>query len=72
MAKVKLLWNESAPTVCPDIYTPNSSKGTLVGETIGTPDKLINPPSLPLFSGADPTPKVETNYEQWLFQARGH
>ena len=38
---------------------------------MGTPIKLINPPSLPLFSGADPTPKDEANYEQWLFQARG-
>ena len=38
---------------------------------MGTPIKLINPPRLPLYSGADPTPKVEANYEQWLFQARG-
>ena len=38
---------------------------------MGTPVKLINLPSLPLFSGAEPTPKDEANYEQWLFQARG-
>ena len=37
---------------------------------MGNPIKLINPPSLPLFSGADPTSKYEANYEQWLFQAR--
>ena len=71
MAKAKLLWNESAPTVHLDIHTLNPSQGTLVGGTIGTPVKLINLPSLPLFSGADPTPKDEANYGQWLFQARG-
>ena len=71
MAKVKLLWNESAPSVHSNIQTPNLSQGTLVGGTMGTPIKLINPPSLPLFSGADHTPKDEANYEQWLFQARG-
>ena len=38
---------------------------------MGTPIKLINPPSLPLFSGADPIPKDDGNYEQWLLQARG-
>ena len=38
---------------------------------MGTHIKLINPPSLPLFSGVDPTPKDEANYKQWLFQARG-
>ena len=37
----------------------------------GDPINLINPPSLPLFSGEDPTAKDEVNYEQWLFQARG-
>ena len=62
VATVKLLQNESAPTVCPDIHTPNPSQGTLVGGTMGTPVKLINLPSLPLFSGADPTPKDEDNY----------
>ena len=72
MAKVKLLQNESTHTVHPDIHTPNPSQGTLVGGTMGTPVKLINLPSLPLFSGVDPTPKDEANYEQWLFQARGH
>ena len=69
MAKVKLLQNESALSVCSDIHTPNPSQGTLVAGTMATPIKLFNPPSLPLFSGADPTPKDEANYEQWLFQA---
>ena len=67
VAKVKLLWNESAPTACLDIHTANPSQGTLVGGTIGTPVKLITLPSLPLFMGADPTPRDEANYEQWLF-----
>ena len=35
MAKVELLWNESAPTVCLDVHTPNPSQGTLVGGTMG-------------------------------------
>ena len=69
MAKVKLLQNQSAPSVCSDIQTPNLSQGTLVGGTMGTTIKLINPPGLPLFSGVDPTPKDEAYYEQWLFQA---
>ena len=72
MAEVKLLQNESAPTVCLDIHTPSQSQGTLVGGTMGTPVKLIYLPSFLLFSGADPTPKDEANCEQWLFQARGH
>ena len=42
-----------------------------IGENYVDPVKQVNPPSLPLFSGADPTPKDEANYEQWLFQARG-
>ena len=70
-ANVELLWKESAPSVCSDIQTPNQSDGSLVGGTMGTPIKLINPSSLPLFSGADPTPKDEANYQQWLFQVRG-
>ena len=57
--------------VHPDIHTPNPSQGILVGGTMGTPVKLINLPRLPLFSGADPTPKDEANYEQWLLQAGG-
>ena len=32
---------------------------------MGTPIKLINSPSIPLFSGATPTSKDEANYEQW-------
>ena len=71
VAKVKLLQRESAPSVHSDIQTPNQSQGTLVGGNMGTPIRLINPPSLPLFSGADPTPRDEAYYEQWLFQARG-
>ena len=71
VAKVELLQRESAPSVYSEIQMPNQSQRTLVGGTMGTPIKLINPPSLPLFSGADPTPKDEANYEQWLFQARG-
>ena len=72
MAKVELLQNESAPTVLLDIHTPNPFQGTLVGGTMGTPVKLINLSSLPLFSETDPTPKDEANYEQWLFQTRGY
>ena len=72
VAKVKLLQNESTPSVHSDIHTPNWSQGTLVRGTMGTPVKLINLPRLPLFSWADPPPKDEANYEQWLYQARGH
>ena len=71
MVKVESLLNESVPSVHSDIQTPNLSQGILVGETMVTSMKLINPPSLPLFLGADPTPKDEANYEQWLFQAQG-
>ena len=68
---VKLLQREFAPSVHSDIQTLNQSQGTLVGGTMRTRIKLINPLNLPLFSGADATPKDEANYEQWLFQARG-
>ena len=69
VAKVKLLQRELAPSVCSDIQTSKSISRDLSRRDHGTPIKLINPPSLPLFSGADPTPKDEANYEQWLFQA---
>ena len=69
--KVKLLQRESILSMYSAIQTPNQSEGTLVRGTVGSPIKLINPPSLPLFSGVDPTPKDEVNYEQWLFQAVG-
>ena len=72
MAKVELLQNESTLMACPEIHTPNLSQGTLVGGTLETPIKLVNLPSLPLFCGADPTPKYEANYKQWLIQSRGH
>ena len=72
VAKVKLLQRESASSVLSDIQTPNQSQGTLVRGTVGSPIKLINQPSIPLFSGVDPTPKDEANYEQWVFKASEH
>ena len=71
VAKIKALQKESVPSVCSSIQTPNQSQGTLIRGTAGSPFKLINPSSLPLVSGADPTPEDEANYEQWLFWARG-
>ena len=71
VAKVEALQRVSVLSVCSDIQTPNQYQGTLVRGTSGHPVKLINPPSLPLFSGVDPTPKDEANYKQWLFQTRG-
>ena len=65
-------FEKNLPQVC--IQTSKlqiNSRGPWWGGTMGTPVKLINPPSLSLFSGADPTPKHEASYEQWLFQARG-
>ena len=59
------------PLLCIQIYILQiSPKEPWWGEH-GTPVKLINLPSLPLFSGADPTPKDEAYYEQWLCQAKG-
>ena len=71
MPKVEELQKELVPSVPSSIQTPNQSQGTLVTGIVGSPIKLINPPSLPLFLEADHTPKDETIYEQWLLQARG-
>ena len=56
---VELFHNESAPTVHSDIHTPNPSQGSLMGGTMGTPVKLTNPPSLPLFPGQTLHPKMK-------------
>ena len=33
--------------------------------------KVRKPPELPYFSGADPVPREEGSFEQWIFQVRG-
>ena len=47
VAKVKALQKELVPSVHLSIQTPNQSQGTLVRGTVGSPIKLIKPPSLP-------------------------
>ena len=39
--------------------------------TIAPNPQLVMSPGLPLFSGAEPTPRDEGTYEQWRFQVRG-
>ena len=34
-------------------------------------NKLMKPPDLPLFSGAEPVPREEGSFDQWMFQVQG-
>ena len=47
---------------------PRSSISIDVG---GSP-KERKPPALPVFSGSDPVPRDEGNFEQWFFQVQGY
>ena len=62
-------FRENQFQVCVQTFKPQC-QGTLVGGAMKPPIKLINPPSLPLFSGVDTTPKDKANYKHWLFYAR--
>ena len=53
---------ESIPRIGSNIITPTPS-------TVGT-KKNSKPPSLPIFSGEQPTPRGEAEYQQWVFQVR--
>ena len=55
-------WQESIPRISSSIVTPTPS-------TVGT-KKNSKPPSLPIFSGEQPTPRGEAEYQQWVFQVR--
>ena len=55
-------WQESIPRISSSIVTPTPS-------TVGT-KKNSKPPSLPIFSGKQPTPCGEAEYQQWVFQVR--
>ena len=39
--------------------------------TVAPNPQLVMSPGLPLFSGAEPTPRDEGTYEQWRSQVRG-
>ena len=34
-------------------------------------NKLMKPPDLPLFSEAEPVPREEGSFDQWMFQVQG-
>ena len=34
-------------------------------------NKLMKPPDLPLFYGAEPVPREEGSFDQWMFQVQG-
>ena len=51
---------ESIPRVSSSIVTPTLS-------AVGA-KKNSKPPSLPIFSGEQPTPRGEAEYQQWVFQ----
>ena len=65
------------PLIPSRIVTPNVHEtGAPTGETqeilTSAPNtQLIMTPGLPLFSGAEPTPRDEATYEQWKFQVKG-
>ena len=53
---------ESIPRISSSIVTPTPS-------AVGT-KKNSKPPSLPIFSGEQPTPRGKAEYQQWVFQVR--
>ena len=69
---------EEAPSIPSEIVTPDQlhevaiPRGEQQQVLISTPaPQLIMSSGLPLFSGADPTPRDESTYEQWRFQVKG-
>ena len=65
------------PLIPSGIETPSvHESGGPTGETqevvTSAPNtQLVMTPGLPLFSGAEPTPRDEATYEQWKFQVKG-
>ena len=53
---------ESIPRISSSIATPTPSTVDM--------KKNSKPPSLPIFSGEQPTPCGEAEYQQWVFQVR--
>ena len=69
---------EDAPSIPSGIVTPDqlhevaSPQGEKQQVLVSAPTpQLVMSSGLPLFSGADPTPRDESTYEQWRFQVKG-
>ena len=55
------------------VHTPLKTESTTTMTTVATQSemKISKPPQIYIFSGQEPVPKEEANYDQWEFQVRG-
>ena len=55
------------------VHTPLKTESTTTMTTVATQSeiKISKPPQICIFSGQEPVPKEEGNYDQWEFQVRG-
>ena len=68
--KIKLLEKNSKEGVIPTTSTPYGMAPRL-DEKGSVVYKLSKAPDLPNFSGAEPVPREEGSFEQWIFQVKG-
>ena len=54
-------------------HHPHKTESTTTMTTVSTQSemKISKPPQICIFSGQEPVPKDEGNYNQWEFQVRG-
>ena len=55
------------------VHTPHKTESTTTITAVSTHSemKISKPPQICIFSGQEPVPKDEGNYDQWEFQVRG-
>ena len=55
------------------VHTPHKTESTTTMTAVSTQSemKISKPPQICIFSGQEPVPKDEGNYDQWEFQVRG-
>ena len=55
------------------VHTPHKTESTTTMTAVSTQSemKISEPPKICIFSGQEPVPKDEGNYDQWEFQVRG-
>ena len=55
------------------VHTPHKTESTITMTAVATQSemKISKPPQICIFSGQEPVPKDEGNYDQWEFQVRG-
>ena len=55
------------------MHAPHKTESTTTMTTVSSQSemKISKPPKICIFSGQEPVPKDEGNYDQWEFQMRG-